>query len=229
MVVDLNCWLCGGDESSWFVNVVFVGVVASLGEMWGWGRAGLISVSICLGFMSMASCLTVASCLETGIECFVASVNAGFGMALMTCDGSWRAFGLFGRIFCTTGDPLTTALITSLAVRSFLACCFLVDLTLPGAAVVASESKIGWAFFSSVFGVCGVSYNLSLRNFLCGGVRPVRLPCLTGSELSPSWNDTRLVDEERVVIELVSETVAILTIWFEDRWSSELSSSWSLS
>lgn len=85
MVVDLNSWLCGGDESSWLVvselPVVLVGVcrVTVLGDMCGCGcgRGGLLS---------LATGLDVDSCF--GTECLVTGVNVGLGMALMTCGGS---------------------------------------------------------------------------------------------------------------------------------------------
>ena len=107
----------------------------------------------------------------------------------------------------TTGEPLTTALITSFAVSSFLVCCFLADLELAGAAATTdaaamSHSNMGWAFFSRVLGVCGVSYSRSFLNFLCGGVRPVRLPGPAASEHSPTWKETRLLDVDRVAIGL---------------------------
>ena len=57
----------------------------------------------------------------------------------------------------SAGEALTTALITSWAVRSFLMVCFLwleVDVVV---VVISVVSRIGWAFFRRVFGVCGVS------------------------------------------------------------------------
>jgi len=64
------------------------------------------------------------------------------------------------RVRGSAGEALTTALITSWAVRSFLMVCFLwpeADVVVVVVVVTSVVSRIGWAFFRRVLGVCGVS------------------------------------------------------------------------
>lgn len=73
------------------------------------------------------------------------------------------------------GELLTTALMTSLAVRSFFVVFLAFVAVTDGTSALLVVSTIGVAFLIKVFGVCGVSKSLNFRNFLCGGVLPVRL------------------------------------------------------